>query len=136
MSMACPGILHRSPCPSYSAALGGSLLKLLLPSTHFFKKTSLGTWPTIRCGRSEKKTVIGETSCSVRTPSLYAMCFAVCTNMNSGAFAGALVCAVAGSLAGALRNAAARRAAAIFTLLLVMGASHWVWGFAQRWRKG
>src|SRR5262249_53166918 len=48
----------------------GSVLKLLLPSVHFFKNRSLRTLPTIRFGRSEKKTVTGETSCNVRTPSL------------------------------------------------------------------
>ena len=32
-------------------------------------------------------------SCSVNTPSLYAMFFAVCTNRNSGAFVGAAGCA-------------------------------------------
>src|SRR5215470_14405400 len=78
-----------------NTALGGSVLKLLLPSIHFCKKRSLRTLPTIRFGRSEKKTVIGETSCKVRTPSLYATFFAVCTNRNSGALAGALVCAAA-----------------------------------------
>src|SRR5262245_59184061 len=74
-----------------NTALGGSVLKVLLPSVHFCKKRSLRTLPTIRFGRSEKKTVTGETSCKVRTPSLYATFFAVCTNRNSGA----LVCAIA-----------------------------------------
>jgi hypothetical protein len=34
----------------------------------FLGKDRWGTWH--RCGRSEKKTVIADTSCSVRTPSL------------------------------------------------------------------
>src|SRR5262249_14464734 len=60
-------------------ALGGSLLKLFLPSVHCFRNRSLRTWPTIRLGRSEKKAVTGDTSCKVKTPSLNATCFAVCT---------------------------------------------------------
>src|SRR5262245_5713929 len=82
-----------------STALGGSLLKLLLPSVHFCRNRSLRTLPTIRFGRSEKNTVTGDTSCKARTPSLKATFFAVCTNRNSGGFAGALVCAAANFVA-------------------------------------
>src|SRR5262247_1553431 len=93
-----------------STALGGSVLKLLLPSVHFFRNRSLRTLPTIRFGRSEKKTVTGETSCNVRTPSLYATLFAVWTKRNSGALVGALVCAAA-KFAAAKHNDPATRSA-------------------------
>src|SRR5262245_36008207 len=61
-------------------AFGESLLKLFLPSDHCFRNRSLRIWPTTRLGRSEKKAVTGDTSCKVKTPSLNATCFAVCTN--------------------------------------------------------
>src|SRR6185503_13267847 len=75
-------------------ALGGSLLKLFLPSLHCFRNRSLRIWPTMRLGRSEKKAVIGDGSCNVRTPSLKATFFAVWTNRYWASLGGALVCAL------------------------------------------
>src|SRR5215467_9929052 len=99
-------------------ALGGSFLKLFLPSVHCFRNRSLRIWPTIRLGRSEKKVVPGETPSSVKIPSLNATFFAVWTNRTCGELGGALVCAVVWFVAVAQSDAIASSVVFLITCIV------------------
>ena len=86
-----------------NTAFGGSSAKLFSPCPHRPTNCADVRWPTIRWGRSEKKSVEGVTACRVSTPSALEAPRAVCTNIGNS-------CSSASSC-GSIGSSYARRAA-------------------------